>query len=393
MTIRRAFAVLLFIVLLTGFVPLCTHGSDAFKPAKLGSSRLEVVEGIPVLTLAGTPEEMGAAHGKLLSAETSYLMRFFLQPAAQISGGLEKLKSEALKMDSHIPERFKKEMKALALATEKDYSTVLAGIAFPDVYRGGGCSTIAACKPATKEGGHLLARNLDFFPMGVLNKYGLVVVHRPEGYHAFSSVTWPGLCGVLSAMNDAGLCCAVMEVRDGNRCFDALPSVLLFRRIMEEAVTVEEGLRILEKEKKAASNNLILLDASGSAVVAEIGPGRFDVRRAENGIVYSTNHHRAGKANPPGCRRYSYLTRFCKKHRGELDVALLKKALHMVNQGVISVQSMVFEPETLTLHLSMGELPSTGGEYKILLLKHALEAKQADAKAEEVGKDSANPVK
>ncbi len=337
-----------------------------FKPGTCKGSKLEIVSGIPVLLLEGSPEAMGEAHGVLLGKECRALADNYMKPASLLSGGIERLKNYARKMDPFIPERFREEMKALARSSRQDYVMVLTGSAFPDVYRGGGCSTVAVTGPASKNGAPLLARNLDFFPLGVLDKSGMVIVFRPEGRNAFISVTWPGLIGVLSGMNEKGLCCAVMEVRTGERDFRGMPSVFLFRRVMEEAGSVEEGLRILKDTPRVAANNVILLDTSGADALAEIGPGLFKVRLPEKGVVFATNHHRAERKNPPSCRRYRTLDRICRTYRGRIDRERLKNALDQVNQGVISVQSMIFEPASLSLSLSMGELPSTKGVYKTL---------------------------
>ena len=51
----------------------------------------------------------------------------------------------------------------------------------------------------------VFGRNADYPPRGVLDRYGLVTIFRPEGKHAFASIGLPGLGGVISGMNEAGL--------------------------------------------------------------------------------------------------------------------------------------------------------------------------------------------
>ena len=101
---------------------------------------------------------------------------------------------------------------------------------------------------ATK--GPLFGRNLDFYTLGMLDKYSLVTVHRPKGKHAFVSIGFPGLFGCVSGMNDAGLALAVHEVflaRDGASMFNpkGVPYTFCFRRILEECETVEEAEKLL----------------------------------------------------------------------------------------------------------------------------------------------------
>ncbi|MHC4942596.1 MAG: C45 family autoproteolytic acyltransferase/hydrolase [Planctomycetota bacterium] len=367
---KLALIIVFLMALPFGFV----QAGPAFEPGEVGASNLKTVQGMPFMTLQGSPEALGKAQGELLRKEVVMLVRSFLKPASLMAGGLEHLKKQALKMESHVPPRYLAELKAMAKASGQDYETLLTGCAFPDVYRGGGCSTLAALPPAVKGGQPLLARNLDFFPMGVLDKYGLIVVYKPDGYNAFASVSWPCLNGVLSGMNDKGLCCAVMEVRTGKRSNSGMPSMFLFRRVMEEAATVKEALAILEKEKKVASNNLILLDTRGGAAVAEIGPGYCAVRKPEKDMVFATNHHRYGIKPAPGCRRYHTITDFCKENHGKIDVPLLKDVLDKVNQGMISIQSMIFEPAAMKLHISMGKIPSTKGTFKTFSFAKAFKA-------------------
>jgi hypothetical protein len=167
-----------------------------------------------------------------------------------------------------------------------------------------------------------------------------------------------------------------MEVRNWKRTCNGMPSVLLFRRVMEEAATVSEGLEILEKSARVASNNLMLLDAAGSAAVAEMGPKQFKVRRPEEGILYATNYFMAGKARK-GCPRFRTLEQFCNQHRGKIDLPGLQDVLDEVNQGRVTVQSMIFNPAALRIHLSMGLLPSSKGEYRSISFREALLGKAA----------------
>jgi len=365
----------------SGIVAAVSGEPQEFKPQKAGASSLEFREEVPVMILSGNPEAMGLAHGSFLKEQVKVLYQNFMQPASRMAGGMQSLQASAMKMEKHIPERFKEELKALAKASGLDYESLITGCAFPDVYRGGGCSTLAVLEEAAKGEKPLLARNLDFFTLTVLEKHGVVTVCKPDGFNSFVSITWPSLIGVLSGMNDKGLCCAVMEVRTGKRSNTGMPSIFLFRKVLEEAGSVEEGLELLKSAKRVASNNLMLIDASGAAAVAELGPGYFEVRKPEKGILFSTNHHCQGPSLNRSCPRFKRFEAFTQEHHGQLDVPLLQKALDVVNQGAITVQSMVFEPKTRKLHLSMGTLPASRGTYNTLCFEEDLKMNSSAGKA------------
>ena len=59
-----------------------------------------------------------------------------------------------------------------------------------------GCSTLFVAPDRSATGRPLMGRNFDFPTFGVLQKYSLVIVCRPDGKHAFASVGFPGLVGV-----------------------------------------------------------------------------------------------------------------------------------------------------------------------------------------------------
>jgi len=365
LTLRIAF------LLLLGLLPLRADeptAPDTSATAQKSSATLELAtrNGIPVARLEGTPAEIGAAMGRLVAEQVDSLWKRYMKPISDISGGPERLIAESLKMDAHLPERFREEMKAFAKAANISYGKILTTNAFPDIYRKGACSSFAASGAATRDGKPLLARNLDFFGNGVLEKTSIVIVFKPKGRKSFVSVTWPGFSGVLSGMNSDGLCCAVMEVRLGKVTTDGIPSTLLFRHVLEEASTLDEALTILEESVKVAGNNLIIIDRQGRAAVAELGPGLFRVRRAEDGMVYSTNHHRKKLPTILRCGRYKRFETFAEEKAGAIDPAALKKILHSVNQEMITLQSMIFEPAALRIHLATGMTPSSKAEYKVL---------------------------
>src|SRR6185312_9730081 len=114
------------------------------------------------------------------------------------------------------------------------------GNTFFDLKKSFACSAVLIDKDKSATGGPLLGRNLDYPSLGYIHRYSLVTVYRPKGKLAFAAVTFPGLVGVLSGMNEAGLCLGVLEVFDikpGEPYFDAAgtPYALCLRRVLEKA--------------------------------------------------------------------------------------------------------------------------------------------------------------
>ena len=55
-----------------------------------------------------------------------------------------------------------------------------------------------------------------------------------------------------------------------------------------------------------------------------------------------------------------------------MSVKDVAERLHQVNMGKLTVQSMVFEPEPLVLHLSIGSPPASANPMKKLELQSLL---------------------
>jgi hypothetical protein len=357
-------------------------GEDrVFPEGRSGDAELKYINDVPVLIVAGTPEEIGRQKAALTADVTKKLADYPRQ-LIERSNRKDRL-PQCIEMSKaiapQIPADHRAELLAFAKLADVDRDLGLLGNTIMDVYRGSlGCSSliVAADRSATK--GPLFGRNLDFYTLGFLDKYSLVTVHRPKGKHAFASVGFPGLFGCLSGMNDAGLALAVHEVfmsRDGAPMFNpkGVPYMFCFRRILEECATVEEAEQLLRATERTTILSLTLCDRE-NAVVLEMTPDTVVARHDIDGILACTNHFRSEKLSvwptPQLCNRYPKLIQARKLD--ELDVADVAKKLDEVNLGRMTAQTMIFEPATLKLHLAIGSCPSSALPLKLVELKPLL---------------------
>jgi predicted choloylglycine hydrolase len=345
-----------------------------YKEGKYGKAELKYINGLPVLVVEGTPEQIGEQTGALTGTQTKRLLSFpkeYLEKFGYESAW-PALVRVGKSMAPSFPADHLKELEAAAKKAGVDRDMAVVGNAFPDIKKFGGCSTLVVDGAHSSTGGPLFGRNLDYPTLGFLHEYSLVTVFRPTGKHSFASIGFPGFLGCLSGMNDAGLAVAVLEVyasNDDSLSFDpkGVPYGLVYRRILEECTTVDEAEKLLRSVKRTTRNNLAVCDRKGG-VVFEITPKSVRVRPAEDGLCPCTNHFRTKElATDTICRRYKTLEK--SKTLGKLDVPQMMKLLDEVNQGDRTFQSMVFEPKALKLHLSIGKLPASSEKPKLLELE------------------------
>jgi hypothetical protein len=336
-----------------------------YTDGKCGAGELKHINGIPVLIVEGTPEEIGKQTAALTAKPAQKLINFpkevVKREGAEAFWPL--LIAAAKAMEPQFPPDYVKELDAAVKEAKVDRDLMVFANTFPDISKAYGCSSIIVGKERSATGGPLFGRNLDYLTLGYLDQYSLVVVCRPKGKHAFAAIGFPGMLGCLSGMNDAGLALAVHEVRrtkDGSPGLDpkGIPYTMAFRRLLEECATVEEAEKLLRSMKRTTMLNLSVCDRDGGAIF-EITTKNVVVRKPEGDICTCTNHFCSKDLSvDQHCNRLPKLDAV-REATGKIGLAEVAKSLDAVNQGSATLQTMVFEPAVLKLHLAIGKCPSS----------------------------------
>ena len=345
-----------------------------FQEGRCGDAELKYINDLPVLTVDGTPEEIGRQKAVLTMDVVKKLAEYpqLLLERAAHKDRLPKYLELGKSLAERLPADYRQEMRSFARQAGVNRDVGILANTLADMYRGSvSCSSLMvdAKRSATK--GPLFGRNLDFYTLGLLDRYSLVTVHRPKGKHAFVSIGFPGLFGCLSGMNDRGLALAVHEVflaHDGAPIFNpkGVPYAFCFRRMLEQCATVEEAESLLRATERTTLLSLALCDRRHS-VVLEMTPYSVVPRHGSDGICACTNHFRSPDLMVlPWCNRYRKLIQ--SRKREKLDIADVAQKLNEVAMGRMTVQTMIFEPVSLKLHLAIGSCPSSALPLKPLEL-------------------------
>jgi hypothetical protein len=379
------------LVSLLFLIPVNVRAAESVRYAegKHGPAELRYINELPVLTVAGTPDEMGAQIAALTTKSAKRLLSYPQEILRSVHLGflLPQLINMSNGMIPQFPADHLKELDAMVKQSGFDRNLAILGNTLPDLLKIAACATLIVEPPRSATGGPLFGRNLDYPTLGFLNEYSLVTVYRPKDKHAFVSIGFPGMVGCLSGMNDAGLAIATLEVyrsKDGASRLDpkGVPYTLTYRRVLEECSTVAEAEQLLRSLKRTTMNNLAVCDKKGG-VVFEITSKSLVVRRPVHELCACTNHFRTPElatATPDqlstarNCYRYPRLVdspldlEAGPAKLPKLDFADIARKLHEVNQGDETLQTMLFEPATLTLHLAIGKTPTSALNMKRLEL-------------------------
>lgn len=339
--------------------------ADSFRypQARHGRGELRYMNGVPVLILTGSPEEMGEQMGVLAikpAEKALALIDQFLQDE-----GLSRFKpllagiGERLLM--RCPDEYRRELNAAASAARIDRRLLVIGNMFHDLRKSFGCAALMVAPERSLTGGALMGRNLDYGLVPGMHDFSLVMVHRPTGKKPFVTVSFPGtsLLGcAMSSMNADGLVLGANDVEgaaDGSRAVDLknTPTAVLARRMLEECTTVSEAARVLHFDKPASRSIFVMCDRSGGAAV-EATPSTVALRRDQQGLCLATNHYLSKElCIQDDCPRARALAKVSpRKKLGVRDVVRLLDRAHEYDW---TVHALVFEPGTLKIHVAFGD--------------------------------------
>jgi hypothetical protein len=162
-----------------------------------------------------------------------------------------------------------------------------------------GCTSFALTGDAAAGGHVILARNFDFEAGPIFDEKKAVFLAREEGRVPYASVAWPGLVGVVTGMNAEGVAVVVHGGRARKPRSEGEPVLHTMREVLGRARTTSEALSILGAKDPMVSHMVMIADAAGDVAVAERAPGApMSVRRGA-GKVPLTNHFEGPFADDP----------------------------------------------------------------------------------------------
>lgn len=222
MSLRRSLYCLAILSL--GSITAIAAEPFRFPEGRYGKGELRYINGVPVLTAVGTPEEIGGQIGALAVKPSLPLVAHFDEFLKK--KGLDKISpvifaaSEALYQ--RFPKRYRSELEAMVKASGADRNLVVLGnTAFDLEQLLLGCSGLIVSPDRSATGGTLYGRNCDFPFTDMIEEYSLVIVYRPTGRKAFAMVTFPGVLASNCGMNEDGL---TLGANTARKSADGAPS-------------------------------------------------------------------------------------------------------------------------------------------------------------------------
>ncbi|MBN2583236.1 MAG: hypothetical protein JXL80_09215, partial [Planctomycetes bacterium] len=229
---------------------------------KIDNGLLVIRKGQRILMLAGSPQQIGTQHGKLLSREVgrtidSLLYTYCLHESLERGTWmLDECRKAWAAQSSHIADEYKAEMAALAKAAEVRLEDVQLVNTLPAMRRG---TSFAMASQATQGGKLLHGRVLDSLTGLDMQDAATLMIIRKQGAKPLVSVGYAGLVGCLNGMNSEKIAVSA-GAGDGRTIWDDEPTPFIVRQLLERCKSLDEVLAALKGGARTAQVDYVISD-------------------------------------------------------------------------------------------------------------------------------------
>jgi hypothetical protein len=153
------------------------------------------------------------------------------------------------------------------------------------------CTAFGIWDERTADGSLLIGRNFDFYVGDEFAKNKILAFVQPENGYRFVSVTWAGMIGVVSGMNDQGLTITLNSAKSDIPFGARTPVSIIAREILQYASNIEEALAIASAKESFVSESFLIGSASDHrTVVIEKSTDTTCLFDPDSNFIILTNH-------------------------------------------------------------------------------------------------------
>jgi hypothetical protein len=153
------------------------------------------------------------------------------------------------------------------------------------------CTAFGVWDEKSSDSSIVIGRNFDFYVGDKFSRHKIVAFINPEQGYKFASITWAGMIGVVSGMNEKGLTLTLNSAKSDIPFGAKTPVSIIAREILQYASNIEEAMVIASSREAFVSESFLIGSAADhKAVVIEKSIDTTVLYDPDTNYLILTNH-------------------------------------------------------------------------------------------------------
>lgn len=233
------------------------------------------------------------------------------------------------------------------------------------------CTAFGVWDERSNDSSLLIGRNFDFYVGDEFAENKIIAFVNPEEGYKFASITWGGMIGVVSGMNEMGLSVTLNSAKSDYPLGARTPVSIIAREILQYASNIDEAMAIASNRKAFVSESFLIGSAEDhKAVVIEKSTDNTILFDPDTNYIILTNHFQSdffsktelnieNRANETSVYRHERVEELLEEHAivdYEIAAGILRDPSGKENANIgmgnekainqlIAHHSVIFEPE------------------------------------------------
>jgi hypothetical protein len=207
-------------------------------------------------------------------------------------------------LDKHLTEEYKLEIYGISLSASDQFSFIGSnyqrmlnyhsahdiGHALQD-YSLVGCTSFGIWGSKSKDSSLIIGRNFDFYVGDEFARNKIICFEKPEDGYGFMMVTWGGMIGTVSGMNEMGLTITINAAKSDIPSSARTPISIVAREILQYAKNIGEAFAIARKRETFVTESILVGSSlDKKAVIIEKSPFKIALVLPDKDYIACANH-------------------------------------------------------------------------------------------------------
>ncbi len=207
-------------------------------------------------------------------------------------------------LDRYLTDEYKLEIYGISLSASDEFSFIGSnyqrilnyhsahdiGHAMQD-YSLVGCTSFGVWNSRSKDSSLLIGRNFDFYVGDEFAQNKIICFEKPDKGYGFMMVTWGGMIGTVSGMNEAGLTVTINAAKSEIPTSARTPISIVAREILQYASNITEAYAIARKRETFVSESILVGSAyDRKAAIIEKSPFKIALVHPAGDYITCANH-------------------------------------------------------------------------------------------------------